>query len=475
MPRHCYRRLTMLNFSILIESLPPEFPEKLTEQNRKAFLDSGLTIIVLDDDPTGTQTIYDVPVLTTWGEKEIESLLAEEVSLFFILTNSRSLPADEADLLSFEIGKNIKNASAKTHRKTLVISRGDSTLRGHYPNEVEALGEGLDIKHAPHILIPAFFQGGRITVDDVHYVRDENNLVPAGDTPFAQDSTFGYKSSDLKEYVEEKTRGRIKAKEVVSISLTHLRLDGPEKVAAILKQLQQDQACIVNAVTQFDLDVFTAGYYKALKEGLHPVLLRTAASIVPSLAGKKLKPPLEKHQLNDEGKGGIVVIGSYVPMTSRQLEYLKQHLIVEYIEVAANNLLDESCFINEILKVSEQINAVLEEDKLVVIYTSRQVIKGNTAEESLQIVNRISSGVVEIMKRVHIRPRFIIAKGGITSSDVLTKALKVRKAQVPGQIIPGVPLWQLNDCPHFPGLMYMPFPGNLGGDDALYKAIEKFI
>ncbi len=465
----------MLNYNEVIKSLPPEFPEILTEQNRNAFLDSKMSIIVLDDDPTGTQTIYDVPVLTTWGEAEIENLLNQSVPLFFILTNSRSLNSEKADQLAIDIGKNIRNASEKTGQNTLAISRGDSTLRGHYPNEVLALGEGLGINTAPQIIIPAFFQGGRITVDDVHYVRDGDNLAPAGETPFAKDSSFGYKASNLKDYVEEKTGGKITSGEVVSIGLNELRQAGPGKIAEVLKMLQPGQVCIVNAVVQSDLDVFTAGFYKALKEGLKPVLFRTAASIIPSLAGKSLKPPFEKNQLNPKGKGGVVVVGSYVPMTSRQLEFLKQHLQVEYIEIKTIELLNEAGFLTEISKVSAKINAFVEKNQVVVVYTSREVIKGKTPEKSLKIVNKVSSGIVEIIKRMHIRPRFFIAKGGITSSDILTKALKVRKAKVLGQIIPGVPLWQLDDCELFPKLMYMPFPGNLGGDDAVYNAIQKFI
>ncbi|WP_372946970.1 four-carbon acid sugar kinase family protein [Mariniphaga sp.] len=465
----------MTNYTETIQSLPSEYPEQLTGKNREAFLDSGLTIIVLDDDPTGTQTIYDVPVLTIWGEKEIEAELSANTSLFFILTNSRSLIPENANRLAFEIGRNIKNASEKTGRKTLVISRGDSTLRGHYPNEVDALGEGLGIKNAPHILIPAFFEGGRVTIDDVHYVRDGENLIPAGKTPFAQDSSFGYRSSNLKDYVEEKTKGRIKASQVVSISLNDLREEGPEKVASVLKELQNGQVCIVNATAQSDLDVFSAGFYNAVKQGLKPVLFRTAASIVPSLAGLPLKLPLKRDQIETTGKGGVVAVGSYVPMTSKQLDYLKQHLPVEYIEIQAKKLLDESGFKTETKRVSAKINANLELDRIVVIYTSREVIKGKTADESLQIVNRVSAGVVAAVRGIKVRPRFFIAKGGITSSDILTKSFHVKKAKVLGQIIPGVPVWQLNDCKPFPALIYMPFPGNLGGDDAICKAILKFI
>jgi uncharacterized protein YgbK (DUF1537 family) len=465
----------MLKYTETIQSLPPLYGELLTGKNRQAFLDSGITVIILDDDPTGTQTISDVPVLTGWNQFDIENLLLEGEPLFFILTNSRSLPENEAGRLAYFIGQNIKNAAEKAKRDTLVISRGDSTLRGHYPIEVNTLGQGLGIHDAAHILIPAFFQGGRITVNDVHYVRDGYNLVPAGETPFALDSSFGYRSSDLKDYIEEKTKGAIKAAEVVSISLDDIRTKGPERIVAVLKNLQPQQVCIVNAADQTDLDVFVNGYYMIRKQLQTSILFRTAASIIPSLSGVQVKPPIEKNHLAPEGKGGLVAIGSYVPMTSRQLEFLKQHLTVEYIEIDVKKLMDDSAFTIETGRVAERINFNLENNKVAVVYTSREVIKGNSPEESLQIVNRISSGMVESVKGISVRPRFIIAKGGITSSDILTKSLEVKKARVMGQIIPGVPVWRLDDSPKFPGIIYMPFPGNLGGDDALHNAIQKLV
>ena len=464
----------MIIYNDIKNQLPPEFPEDLKESNRREFLQRNFTIIVLDDDPTGTQTIYDVPVLTSWDEKELVFELKSGTSLFFILTNSRSLSAKNADALAREIGKNIRQASQKTGRKTIVISRGDSTLRGHYPNEVDALGEGLELPNAPHILIPAFFEGGRHTVNDIHYVREGDELVPAGETSFAQDSTFGYRSSDLKDYVEEKSKGRIKSDKVISISLDDIRKGGPDKVAEKLNALTENQVCIVNAFSQNDLDVFTAGFYQSNKIS-NPVLFRTAASIVPGLAGLPVKPPLQKNDLELSGKGGVVAVGSYVPKTTKQLEYLQQKFPVEYVEIKAEKLLDEKGYEPEIKRVAEKINRNLQENQVVVVYTSRQIIKGNDADESLQIVNRISAGMVEVMRGINIRPRFFIAKGGITSSDIVTKSFGVKKAKVLGQIIPGVPVWQLNDCKQFQGLVYMPFPGNLGGDDAVFKTIQKFI
>ncbi len=464
----------MKNYIDTIQSLPPEYSEKLTKKNRKSFLDSGLTVIVLDDDPTGTQTISNVPVITNWDEKEIENELKSGTPLFYILTNSRSLNHGEANRLAHEIGRNINNASNKTNRKTLVISRSDSTLRGHYPNEVDALGESLGIKNAPHILIPAFFEGGRVTIEDVHYVRDGNHLIPAGETPFAKDFSFGYKSSNLKDYVEEKTQGRIKALQVISISINELRINGPVYVSSVLKRLQNGQVCVINAAAQSDLDVFTTGFYMALKQGFKQILFRTAASIVPSLAGLPVNLPIGKQQINYEGQGGVLAVGSYVPMTSRQLDFLKKNFPVEYIEIQAKKLFNDAGFQSETKRVSDRINSNLKNNRVVVFYTSRKIIKGKTAEDNLRIINLISAGIVEIVKKITVRPGFFIAKGGITASDILTKSFNVRKAHVLGQIIPGVPVWQLNDCKSFPDLIYMPFPGNLGGDEAVYNAIQKF-
>ena len=464
----------MPDYKQIIQLLPPEFEQKLQEENRSVFLSSGIALIVLDDDPTGTQTIFDVPVLTTWGEPEILQELKSNTPLFFILTNSRSLQKKEADNLAKEIGRNIRQASEKSGRKVIVISRGDSTLRGHYPNEVNALGKGLGIPDAPHILIPAFFQGGRYTIDNIHYVKIGEELVPAGETAFAKDASFGYQSSNLCDYVEEKTDGKISAKEVVTISLEEIRLGGPKAIQHQLNTLKEGQVCIVNAAAQSDLDVFASGFYHSDKS-VRPVLLRTAASVIPGLAGVAVQPPFEKDDIKLEGRGGIIAVGSYVPMTTKQLEYLRKHFLVEYVEIDAEKLLDENDFRMETERVSQRLNENLKKNQVVVVYTSRKIIKGNSPEESLEIVNRISKGMVKVIQGIEVKPRFLLAKGGITSSDILTKALEVKKAQVLGQIIPGVPLWRLDDSKRFSGLIYMPFPGNLGGDDSVFNAVQKLI
>jgi uncharacterized protein YgbK (DUF1537 family) len=82
--------------------------------------------------------------------------------------------------------------------------------------------------------------------------------------------------------------------------------------------------------------------------------------------------------------------------------------------------------------------------------------------------------LISIVRGLQVRPRFLIAKGGITSSDVATRGLGVRRALVRGQILPGVPVWRLGAEARFPGLDYVVFPGNVGGDTALADAVRKF-
>ena len=101
-------------------------------------------MVVLDDDPTGTQTVHGLPVLTDWSVEMIVAELQNDLPAFYILTNSRSLPLPDAQKLNAEIGCNLSAAATQVQRNFAVISRGDSTLRGHFPGELAALSEALE-------------------------------------------------------------------------------------------------------------------------------------------------------------------------------------------------------------------------------------------------------------------------------------------------------------------------------------------
>lgn len=98
-------------------------------------------------------------------------------------------------------------------------------------------------------------------------------------------------------------------------------------------------------------------------------------------------------------------------------------------------------------------------------------LKGNLLDRFGGMVQE-RFGVQNLVARLHVAPAFILAKGGITSSDIGVKALNVRRADVMGQISPGVPVWQTGAESKFPRLPYIIFPGNVGQTTTLRDIVQ---
>lgn len=456
-----------------LKQLPPDYQGLDIFTVREEFLKSEKTIVVLDDDPTGTQTCYDVTVLTDWEVELIQEELEKKPSIIFILTNSRSLSEQNAIKLATEIGRNLKEAGEKSGREMIVISRSDSTLRGHFPAEVDAVASALDLTEAVRVLIPAFLEGGRYTINNIHYIVEKEQLVPVSDTPFAQDVVFGYEHADLKKWVEEKTGGRVGASEVHSISIDAIRKGGPQRVSEKLLACKPGATCIMNAVSYRDLEVIAIGLMQAEGAG-KKLLYRTSATIVPIRAGM---PSGKLYQPQTEGispNGHLVIVGSHVPKTTSQLTWLLEHGDHKSIEVNVADILEAEDISSKAEAIVEQTDGWLADGKNVVIHTSRRLEVGNNPESSLRINAVVSGFLVSLLKGLTVRPKFIVAKGGITSSDLATKALAAQKALILGPVIPGVPVWQLDEKSKFPGITYVVFPGNVGEESALLEVCKKF-
>ena len=454
----------------LIKGLP-EGNEKDPDPDIQQFTQrNDITTIVLDDDPTGTQTVHDVPVLTHWTNSLIEDELIKKTPVFYILTNSRSLNKNSAESLNKELGAMICQASGKTGRKVRIISRSDSTLRGHYPAEVNALKNALCIEQSTDVLIPAFYQGGRYTIDDVHYVEEDNFLIPAAETPFAQDQSFGYHSSDLKEWIVEKTGNSIKLDQIGSVSLGEIR---NFDIDAIQKKLEDPayKSIVINAVNENDLKVATLALLKAEDKGKQ-FLYRTAASIIPVISGMGDKPVLERDDFNLGLKaGGLVVVGSYVPKSTAQLEMLLKNEKIVSFELNVKDIIHGNDQHKTQDSIAGKISDMITAGENVILYTSRELLTNGEGEGSLKIINKVAQALNYVVSRISARPRFVIAKGGITASDIATKCFNVSRAMVLGQILPGIPVWRLNG--KWDGLTYVVFPGNVGKEDALSQVYRK--
>ena len=462
-----------LRLSKLCESLPPP-PLSSLKSIREKSRQLDRTVVVLDDDPTGTQTVYDVPVLTRWPMAAIVKEFENGTELFYILTNSRSVPPDKASEINHEIGTILLAASEATGREFEVISRSDSTLRGHYPAEVDAIATTIGQSQSPRLIIPFFLEGNRLTVNDTHFVVDGDTMVPAAETPFAQDAVFGYSQSNLKDWIEEKTNGKIRREEVHSVSVDALRTR-PDSVAKLLSDLPEGSVCIVNSVCLTDLEAFVRAMLDACLAGCQFVC-RSAASFVQVRAGLVTRELLTRQEIvtDHQETGGLIVVGSYVPKTTRQLvQLLENQTQLEHIELPVDQLLDTECRPSLVRESIVALNAAINAGRDVVLSTSRDYFESGNPTTNLLNGERISAALVEIASGLKTRPSFLIAKGGITSSDIATKALRVVRANVLGQILPGVPVWVLGDQCRFPKMSYVVFPGNVGDDGALAMAYEK--
>ncbi|KAL4766581.1 uncharacterized protein BDW70DRAFT_165635 [Aspergillus foveolatus] len=473
-----------------LNTLPPEYSADTLSQIA-TYLFSTSThprrLVVLDDDPTGTQTCHDISVLTVW---DIHTLVAEfstNSAGFFILTNSRALPPDEAELLIREICQNVLTAALETglSRESLdIVLRGDSTLRGHFPLEVDvaqsvfySVSDG-NATAPTWVLAPFFFQGGRYTINDVHYVLEGEDLVPAGQTQFARDATFGYKSSNLRDYILEKAPGRFTAEQIHSVTLNDIRTGGPEGVRDRLLSFPAGGIVIANAAAESDMHVFVMGLLLAEAKGLR-YIYRTGAAFVSTRLGIPHKPPITKAELqlpSPRQTGGLVLAGSYVPKTTAQLKVLIERRgdLLSVIEMRVEDLIESKEKAAEVIQSAiTQTESYLNAGKDTLVMTSRALVKGDDEISSLKIGSRVAEALVGVLEGIEVRPRYVIAKGGITSSDAATKGLRMKRALIVGQAAAGVPLWRCyEETSRHRGVPFVVFPGNVGGESTLYELVE---
>ena len=336
----------LTSYAPIDESLADSLLEQEIAQNNKK-------IVVLDDDPTGVQTVHDISVYTNWTKDSIAKGFAEENKLFYILTNSRGFTKAQTEQAHKEIAAVVDEVSKETGKEYIFISRSDSTLRGHYPLETTILREAYEKNTGKpvdgEILCPFFKEGGRFTIDDIHYVKDGATLVPAAETEFAKDKTFGYTASNLKEYVEEKTNGAYQKETVTSISLKDLREMRLGKIEQQLISVTDFNKIIVNAIDYTDIKVFCIALFRAMSKGKN-FLFRTAAAIVKVMGGVPDQPLLTREQMvvAETANGGIIVVGSHTEKTTKQVELLKENKGIAFVELDATLVKDAPAFAKEV-------------------------------------------------------------------------------------------------------------------------------
>ena len=363
-----------------------------------------------------------------------------------------------------------------------IISRSDSTLRGHFLAEIDALnavrrgvvGRGYD----GILLVPAYLEAGRFTAGDIHWAVVGGRAVPVGQTEFARDATFGYRSSDLKEFIAEKSRGRVDPGDVRSISLADIRQGGPDRVAEILDAVSGGAFVVVNATDHADLEIVVLGLLQVQQQG-KAFAHRAGPTFPQVLSGLDPHPPLSAEQIWPRGRPaghGLVVVGSHVGLTSRQVAAARARGGLTEVELDVATLLHPRSGPGYVRETGRRLRTELAVGD-VLLYTSRTLRTGPGAEASLAISRAVSTAVIEVVRAaLPARPAWVIAKGGITSHDVAVRGLGIRRAEVLGQLLPGlVSVFRpLEAAPEAVDLPYVVFAGNVGDDNTLADVIAVF-
>lgn len=463
----------------------PDNPKTSAQQVRAAREDAGdrRIYVVLDDDPTGTQSVSDLPILTRWDVEDFIWAFESGKTAVYVMTNSRSLSPADAEKVNREVVSSALAAAKECQAELAFVSRSDSTLRGHFPLEPQTIMDEMEKAGAAPadgiILVPAFGDAGRITVDGVHYAGSEKEgFVPVGETEFAKDATFGYRESSLPRWVAEKTAGKVKAEEVAVLKLQDLR-ENLARISQQLEQAQNGQVLAADTVTEEDLRQLALALIKAEASGKNFVY-RVGPPFVRARIGQEVHPPLTREEIasargeRELAAGGLIVVGSHVDLTTRQLNRLREEEKPAELEIEVHQVIDPERRDKHLAAVTDQAISAIKNGN-VIVRTSRKLVTGVDGDSSLEISRQVSAAVVKVTREIlrATPPRFVVAKGGITSSDTASKGLEIRRAMVIGPMLEGiVSLWTASSGPAA-GIPYIVFAGNVGNEESLAQVVRK--
>ena len=434
-------------------------------------------LLILDDDPTGSQCVAGIDVAFDEDPAIPLEVLKEPGDACFVLTNTRALDEDEAVAMNRRIVRGVLEGGIPADGLH-VVSRSDSTLRGHVIAEPLAIADelyahGLEVD--AFVLCPAMIEAGRFTEGDIHFATVEGKAVEVAETDFARDATFGYTHSDLREFLAERSGGTIEASSVLSLSLEDIRTGGPARVRELLAGARERTWVVVNATEYSDMEVVAEAMAQLEAEG-RTFVTRCAPSFVRPLTRQSGARVVDGQAITIPGgrlDHGLVVVGSHVGLTTTQLRAVQERGTLTEFEIHVPSVLDErreqhledlAAAVRESLSTSD-----------CVLYTSRDLVRTDDPAESLAIARSVSDAVVEVVQKVRaVRPAWVVAKGGITSHEVAANGLGIRRARVEGQFWAGqVSLFSAQEAPEeVLGAPYVVFPGNVGGAQALADVVD---
>jgi uncharacterized protein YgbK (DUF1537 family) len=418
-------------------------------------------VVVLDDDPTGTQSAAGVHVLLNLDDDYLRSWFANHrPQPVYVLTNNRALTADAAQRRTSGITAIIRAAWPQAQ----VVCRGDSTLRGHPLAEFAGVAEHDKTRTYGLLIVPAMPSAARVTLNGTHFLATDSGLVPLADTEYARDADFGYASSDVLAWAEERSGGVFKATEGALVTLERLRSSGPSAVARSLRLLARHDrpaACVCDAETDQDLSLVAEGVRLAWEAGL-AVTVRCAPPLAAMLANRRAtefsRPPRGVRRL-------LVVVGSYVQASTSQLAEIQARRPGRVIEARIQNLAAEPE--QESTRLARLLTALWDSGPLAVLATPRG--RPSVGVSGLAVAD----GLARAVARLPEPPEAVVTRGGVTSAVTARCGLAASSAWCTGPVRPGIAMWNLDSTPAPTPLLIA--AGNIGGRCDLADLLEEMV
>ena len=438
-----------------------------------------MKIVVIDDDPTGSQTVNNCLLLLKWDYATLVKGFQSNSNLFFILANTRSLSENDAKLrleaICSCIREVISNESYE-EKEIILVSRGDSTLRGHNFLEPNVINHCLGPFDAT-FHIPAFIEGKRLTINGTHYV----DKIPINQTIFAKDNIFGFETSNIKNLLFKKSNFQIKLSDIENLKLTELEiLESKEKniVFKKLKAFNQNNHVIVDVENYSQLKKFSLAIKKLSKQ--KKFLFRTAASFISSISNIKnnINQPsfysnLRIKDPQSQYLPGLIVVGSYVELTTIQLNRILEIDLCKPIKLDVFDfykLITSKDYKNKLNsfknKLLKDIRFNQKEGNTPVLYTSREVLTFKDSKRQIDFYNSLANFISELVAELKNEIGYLISKGGITTNIILSSGLKADYVYLQGQILTGISVVTLK-LGNNSSLPIATFPGNIGNNESL--------
>ena len=400
-------------------------------------------MVVFDDDPTGIQTVHDCLLVTQWDSATLHKAFADDMPFFYILTNTRAMTPQEAEKTLRSALEAVIECNKDYGFQLICISRSDSCLRGHFPLETDVMRSTLE-SHGIAVwektpFVPAFIESGRVTIGGTHYMRDKERLIPVAETEFARDNVFGYHSSVLTEYISEKGAD-------------------PERYD------------IVDAASYEELYKYCTKLKAMLSEWHGSIVIRSSSSLPRALSGIGEKGFLTREDLGIRDCGiGCFIVGSHVKKTTQQLQRLLEEDAVGGIALGIEDILHDGDALR--VKTLKAMLSLAVQGITPVVYTAREEVRIDDVEKRQALGKTVSDFLVSLVRHLPYRAAYLVAKGGITSHDILTHGLEVKTARVMGQAINSVPCIMAEKGGE--SLPYIIFPGNVGNEDSLREIFQR--